>query len=72
MFGKLFHYAADAILISAVLAGIKRSTGLTVASNKIESKDVRSAVDKYLSIGEWIMDQGILFMTASKYFERKR
>jgi len=26
MFGKLFHYAADAILISAVLAGIKRST----------------------------------------------
>jgi hypothetical protein len=26
MFGKLIHYAADAILISAVLAGIKRST----------------------------------------------
>ncbi|KAF9089483.1 hypothetical protein BGX29_002142 [Mortierella sp. GBA35] len=72
MFGKLFHYAADAILISAVLAGIKRSTGLTVASNKIESKDVRSAVDRYLGIGEWVMDQGILFMTSSKYFERRR
>ncbi|KAF9911111.1 hypothetical protein EC991_004665 [Linnemannia zychae] len=63
---------ADAILISAVLAGIKRSTGLTVASKQIESKDVRSAVDKYLSIGEWVVDQGIMFMTASKYFERKR
>ncbi|KAG0354685.1 hypothetical protein BC939DRAFT_440717 [Gamsiella multidivaricata] len=72
MLGKLVHYAADAILISAVLAGIKRSTGLTVASNKIESKDVRSAVDKYLSIGEWIMDQGIVFLSSSKYFERKR
>ncbi|KAF9919943.1 hypothetical protein FBU30_010351 [Linnemannia zychae] len=72
MLGKLIHYAADAILISAVLAGIKRSTGLTVASNKIESKDVRSAVDRYLSIGEWVMDQGIMFMTASEYFVRKR
>ncbi|KAG0051631.1 hypothetical protein BGZ83_003508 [Gryganskiella cystojenkinii] len=72
MFGKLIHYAADAILISAVLAGIKRSTGLTVASNKIESKDLRSAVEKYLGIGEWIMDQGIVFLSASQYFERKR
>ncbi|KAF9962768.1 hypothetical protein BGZ65_008053 [Modicella reniformis] len=72
MLGKLFHYAADAILISAILAGIKRSTGLTVASNKIENADVRSAVDKYLSIGEWIMDQGIIFVSTSKYFERKR
>ncbi|KAF9122580.1 hypothetical protein BGX30_001900 [Mortierella sp. GBA39] len=71
MLGKLFHYAADAILISAVLAGIKRSTGLTVASNKIESKDVRSAVDQYLGIGEWVVDQGIMFMSNSKYFYRK-
>ncbi|KAF9149732.1 hypothetical protein BG015_008447 [Linnemannia schmuckeri] len=72
MLGKLFHYAADAILISAVLAGIKRSTGLTVASSKIESKDVRSAVDQYLGIGEWVVDQGIMFMSNSKYFYKKR
>ena len=26
MIGKLAHYAADAILVSAVIAGIKRST----------------------------------------------
>ncbi|KAG9068572.1 hypothetical protein KI688_010847 [Linnemannia hyalina] len=71
MLGKLVHYAADAILISAVLAGIKRSTGLTVASNKIESKDVRSALDQYLGIGEWVVDQGIMFMSNSKYFYRK-
>lgn len=29
--GRLTHYAFDAILISAFLAGIKRSTGLTYA-----------------------------------------
>ncbi|KAF9956156.1 hypothetical protein BGZ72_002981 [Mortierella alpina] len=69
---RLVHYAVDAILISAVLAGIKRSTGLTVASSKIDNKDVRSAVEKYLSIGEWAMDQGIVFLSTSKYFERKR
>jgi hypothetical protein len=28
MLGKIVHYTADAVLISAVLAGIKRSTGL--------------------------------------------
>ena len=25
--GRLVHYAADAVLVSTVLAGIKRSTG---------------------------------------------
>lgn len=44
----------------------------SVASNKIESKDVRSAVDQYLGIGEWVVDQGIMFMSNSKYFYKKR
>ncbi|KAF9975560.1 hypothetical protein BGZ73_000772 [Actinomortierella ambigua] len=72
MIGKVVHYAADAILVSAVLAGIKRSTGLTVNSNKIENSDVRDAVDKFLGVGEWVVDQSILVMSASQYFERKR
>ena len=29
MFGSLFHLAIDALLFSALLAGIKRATGLT-------------------------------------------
>ncbi|KAA8577117.1 hypothetical protein EYC84_007118 [Monilinia fructicola] len=29
MLGKLTHYAFDAVLLSAFLAGMKRSTGLT-------------------------------------------
>jgi hypothetical protein len=28
MWGRLFHFTADAVLISAVLAGIKRNAGL--------------------------------------------
>ncbi|KAF9175841.1 hypothetical protein BGX21_003918 [Mortierella sp. AD011] len=72
MISKIVHYAADAVLVSAVLAGIKRSTGLSVATHKIESDDVRVYVDKYLTIGEWVVDQGTAFMSASQYFERKR
>ena len=29
MFGRLTHYIADAVLISTVLAGLKRSSGFT-------------------------------------------
>ena len=32
MLGKLVHIGFDAILISALLAGVKRSTGLTCVS----------------------------------------
>ncbi|KAF9103209.1 hypothetical protein BGX29_003674 [Mortierella sp. GBA35] len=88
MLGKLAHYAADAVLVSAVIAGIKRSTrwmgqkqqatddevakGRDVATEKIESSDVRSYVEKYLSVGEIVVDQTAAFMSTSSYFERKR
>ena len=68
----MVHYSFDAILISAVLAGIKRSTGLTPKTSAIESKDVRSAVDKYLGLGEWVMDMSIGYVGSSSYFERRR
>ncbi|KAF9913787.1 hypothetical protein BX616_009588 [Lobosporangium transversale] len=72
MISKIVHYTADAVLVSAVLAGIKRSTGLSVATHKIESEDVRTYVDKYLTVGEWVVDQGAAFLSTSQYFERKR
>ncbi|KAF8945803.1 hypothetical protein BGZ47_001940 [Haplosporangium gracile] len=72
MIGKLAHYAADAILVSAVIAGVKRSSGLSVATEKIESSEVRSYVEKYLSVGEIVIDQTAAFMSTSSYFERKR
>jgi len=72
MLGKLIHYTADAILVSAVLAGIKRTTGLSVATSKIESNDIRSAVEKYLNVGEWVVDHSIVLMNNSSYFERKQ
>ncbi|CAI7579287.1 hypothetical protein N7455_002739 [Penicillium solitum] len=73
MFGRLTHYAFDAVLFSAFLAGVKRSTGLTLNSDKItENKDVKKWVDSYLGVGEWMMDQSVAVMGSSAWFERRR
>ncbi|CAD6573036.1 MAG: hypothetical protein ASARMPRED_005844 [Alectoria sarmentosa] len=73
--GRLTHYAFDAVLISAFLAGVKRSTGLTprFESDKIsESKELKKWVDNYLGVGEWVMDQSVAILGSSGYFERRR
>lgn len=42
------------------------------ATSKIENEDIRKYVDKYLDIGEWVVDSSVVFMNNSPYFERKR
>ncbi|KAI5308209.1 hypothetical protein KEM55_006284, partial [Ascosphaera atra] len=73
--GKLTHYAFDAVLISAFLAGVKRSTGLTPSLNQekiSDNEDVKKWIDKYLGVGEWFMDQSVAAMGSSAWFERRR
>ena len=72
--GRLTHYAFDAVLFSAFLAGMKRSTGLTLKKDKVagENKEMTKWVDKYLGIGEWLMDQSVAVASSSGWFERSR
>ncbi|KAI8876926.1 DUF1748-domain-containing protein [Backusella circina FSU 941] len=70
MFNKVAHLAFDAILITTVLAGIKRSTGLEAATTKIENKTVREYVDKYLGFGEWMFDMTAVYLQHSSYFKK--
>ncbi|KAI0859701.1 hypothetical protein F4860DRAFT_515678 [Xylaria cubensis] len=72
--GRLGHYALDAVLISTILAGMRRSTGLTVRSDRItgENGEMHKWVNKYLGVGEWVLDQSVAFAGTSKYFERTR
>lgn len=37
-----------------------------------ESKDVGVWVDKYLGMGEWVLDSSVAFAGSSRFFERKR
>ncbi|KAG5913101.1 hypothetical protein E4U61_007410, partial [Claviceps capensis] len=74
--GRLTHYAFDAVLISAFLAGMKRSTGLTLSfrTDQVagENKEVSKWMEKYLSVGEWVMDQSVAIAGSSGFFERRR
>ncbi|KAL1922486.1 uncharacterized protein VTP21DRAFT_10025 [Calcarisporiella thermophila] len=72
MLGRLLHFAVDATLVSTALAGVKRSTGLSIATEKIENEDVRYALEKFLKFGERTLDVGISFIGNSEYFERKQ
>ncbi|ORY05525.1 DUF1748-domain-containing protein [Basidiobolus meristosporus CBS 931.73] len=70
MVGRLVHYAIDAALVSTVLAGIKRSTGLTVAVDKIENSTFRSAMSTYLSIGDYCFDKVVEGLKGSGYSKK--
>ncbi|KAI9275394.1 hypothetical protein BY458DRAFT_555065 [Sporodiniella umbellata] len=71
MWGKLIHFTADAVLVSTVLAGIKRNVGLQPVTSQIENEEIKKYAEKYLGIGEWVMDTSIGYMNTSSYFERK-
>ncbi|TDL29793.1 DUF1748-domain-containing protein [Rickenella mellea] len=71
MFGKIVHLTFDALLISAFLAGIKRSTGLTLALSQVPNKDIRQLLRSYLEMGEYTFDFAVVVFGRSSSFERR-
>lgn len=65
------HLSFDAVLLSALIAGVRRNTGLTLRPNTIENKDAKAVIAKYLEVGEWMLDTSATLMRASGYFERR-
>ncbi|KAF8520086.1 DUF1748-domain-containing protein [Gautieria morchelliformis] len=72
MFSTLIHLGVDALLISACLAGIKRSTGLTPALARVPNKDIRQLLRSYLELGEYAFDFAVVILGRSASFERTR
>ncbi|KAF8528925.1 hypothetical protein BU17DRAFT_37193, partial [Hysterangium stoloniferum] len=62
----------DALLVSAFLAGIKRSTGLTPAIARVPNKDFRQLLKSYLEAGEYLFDFAVVIFGRSSSFERTR
>lgn len=72
MIGRLTHYAFDAVLISTILAGMRRTTGLTLKKDTLsEDKTIKNWLERYLGVGEWMMDQSVAIAGSSGWFERK-
>ncbi|KAI9317216.1 hypothetical protein BX666DRAFT_1858030, partial [Dichotomocladium elegans] len=68
VWSKFLHLAVDACLVSTLLAGVKRTTGI----QQIANKDIRQYVEQYLQLGEWLFDSSIVLLSATPYFERKQ
>ncbi|CAO2657652.1 Nn.00g037780.m01.CDS01 [Neocucurbitaria sp. VM-36] len=69
------YLAANGSPVSAFLAGVRRSTGLTPSVKPdqfSETPNVKKWIDNYLWVGETVMDQSVAFFASSSYFERKR
>ncbi|PVU98089.1 hypothetical protein BB560_002107 [Smittium megazygosporum] len=72
MFSQLVHIGFDLAVVAALLAGIRRTTGLTVRLNDNPSQGNVSLVRKYLDFGERTLDFIVGFMTMfPKYFVRQ-
>ncbi|ODO08095.1 hypothetical protein I350_03678 [Cryptococcus amylolentus CBS 6273] len=86
-FGRLGHIAFDLVIISALLAGVKKSTGYTifvVLDNVPTTIDInslkmtlftdsalRSFMDSYLAMGETIFGMFSGYAVNSRYFKRE-
>lgn len=71
MLGKLVHIGFDALIISAFLAGIRRTTGLTPKLSDVPNKDVRQMLRSYLEFGEYVFDFAVVICGRSSSFERR-
>ncbi|KAH8118098.1 DUF1748-domain-containing protein [Phellopilus nigrolimitatus] len=70
MIGKLVHYTVDAVLLSTVLAGVRRSSGFGPDSTLIGDPTIRSITDRFLGVGETVFDAVQGTAVSSTYFKR--
>ncbi|CAH2354597.1 uncharacterized protein CLIB1423_17S02718 [[Candida] railenensis] len=69
--GKLAHYSFDLVLISIILAGIHRNTGLVFDTSNFSSVDIRRWFGNYLSFGESMYDKTISLLKMTGYFKQR-
>ncbi|KAH3678492.1 hypothetical protein WICMUC_001509 [Wickerhamomyces mucosus] len=63
--GKLVHYSVDLVLISMLLAAIRRNTGLQLIYN---NSDLKRYITQYLNFGEVAYDKFVSFLKITGYF----
>lgn len=61
----------DLVLISIILAGIHRNTGLVFDTAHFSSADFRKWFGKYLYFGEYCYDRCVSLLRLSGYFKQK-
>ncbi|KAF8326498.1 hypothetical protein F5887DRAFT_899699 [Amanita rubescens] len=69
--GRLAHYAFDAVLLSTVVAGVKRSSGFAPDTSLLNDPSIRSLAERYLGVGESVFDMLQAVVVNSPYSTRK-
>ncbi|KAF7312136.1 hypothetical protein MIND_00226000 [Mycena indigotica] len=68
--GRLVHYAVDAVLLSTLAAGVRRSSGFAPNAESISDPTLRSVAERYFGVGETIFDMIQATAVNSPYFKR--
>lgn len=71
MLGRLVHYLADLAIVSVLLAGVRRNSGLAPNTELLGDGEPKRYVDKYLLFGEWGYDTTVGLMGTTSWFVRK-
>ncbi|CAO3670863.1 unnamed protein product [Rhizopus stolonifer] len=68
----MLDYSKVIIIIRVLLFFIFFSTHIPnrPVTSQIENEDVKKYAEKYLNVGEWVMDTSIGYMNSSPYFEQ--
>ncbi|GAA6002601.1 mitofissin [Rhodotorula paludigena] len=69
--GRLTHYALDIVFFSTVLAGVKRHTGMQVATTGFPEGPARQTADTILGVGDKVFDLVAATSYTSSWFERE-
>ncbi|KAF8150561.1 hypothetical protein B0H34DRAFT_665554 [Crassisporium funariophilum] len=70
--GRLVHYTVDAVLLSTVVAGVRRSSGFSPDASAISDPTVRSVAEKFLGVGETVFDMLQATAVNSSYFKKAK
>ncbi|WVQ99962.1 hypothetical protein IAU59_007105 [Kwoniella sp. CBS 9459] len=68
--GRLVHYGLDALAITTILAGVKKTTGYAPSTDLIPDSSIKSITDSYLSAGETVFGIVAGQAVTSQYFKR--
>jgi len=70
--GRLVHYTVDAVLLSTVVAGVRRSSGFSPDASAIPDPTLRSIAEKFLGVGETVFDMIQATAVNNSYFKRSK
>ncbi|KAJ2159768.1 hypothetical protein GGF46_002763 [Coemansia sp. RSA 552] len=62
--GMLMHASFDVVLLSVCLAGIRRSTGLTLQTGYLTTQNHQKLLGFVVGVGERLFDISVAFMAA--------